>query len=252
MDYAPGGSLADRLRAGPVSILDAVQLTLDAGAGLEALHDLGAVHRNVKPSNIVIDAKGRALIADCGLAQLPGDTSIVPAHHPGTPEYMSPEQETTIAYLSPSSDVYSLGCVLFELLTGRRWRDAMARVNGARDLRADVPPLLDVALARMLRESPGRSQHDASDPRKRFATMGDTRRALTAALAGRRPQPQPRAWWEAILLNPAAAGFVAFILLMIAAAVWGPLRPTAPTPTPTATVTATVTPTVTATLTPRS
>jgi eukaryotic-like serine/threonine-protein kinase len=234
-------SLADRVRESHVPVKEAISLVSDAAAGLEALHDLGAIHRNIKPSNILIDADGRALITDLGLAQLSTSASASPVHHPGTPEYMSPEQETTVAHLSPSSDVYSLGCVLFELLTARRWCDVMARVDGASDLRPDVTPLLDAVLARMLRESPGRAKSDAKEPQKRFVAMGDVRAALANVLDGRRPAPQPRAWWEAVLLNPAAAAFVAFILLMVAAVVWGPLGPAAPTPTPTATVTMTAT-----------
>jgi serine/threonine protein kinase len=107
MEYAPGGSLARLVgERGPLPVEEAVRLTLEAAAGLEALHQLGTVHRDVKPSNILLDGQNHAKLADLGLAQLPGGPSrrsmagsLAPSH-PGTPEYMSPEQETTSGFLT--------------------------------------------------------------------------------------------------------------------------------------------------------
>jgi len=185
MEYAAGGSLAKRLKdTGPLPVADAVRLTLEAAAGLEALHGLGAVHRDVKPSNLLLDAGGHLKLADLGLAQLPGGLSqrsmagsLAPSH-PGTPEYMSPEQESTAGFLTASSDVYSLGCVLFELLTGRLWKQAMAEVEDVRELRPEVPDSVAAVLARMLREQPGRKKADTDDPNKRYVAMGIVRQAL--------------------------------------------------------------------------
>jgi serine/threonine-protein kinase len=210
MEYAAGGSLARRLRdTGLLPVPEAVRLTLEAAAGLEAMHGLGAVHRDVKPSNLLLDVGGHIKLADLGLAQLPGGLSqrsiagsIAPSH-PGTPEYMSPEQETTSAFLTASSDVYSLGCVLFELLTGRLWKQAMAKAEDVRELRSEVPEGVAAVLARMLREQPGRKKGDADDPAKRYVTMEGVRQALqggpalaapvkgSAAVAPARGVPQP-------------------------------------------------------------
>ena len=197
MEYAPGGSLPGQLREqGPLPVADAVRLTLEAAAGLEALHGLGAVHRDVKPSNILLDGQGHAKLADLGLAQLPGGPSrrsmagsLAPGH-PGTPEYMSPEQESTSGYLTPSSDVYSLGSVLFELLTGRLWKEAMTNVEDVRELRAEVPASVAAVLTRMLREEPGRRKGDADAAAKRYLTMGPVRQALQEASQSFQALPQ--------------------------------------------------------------
>ena len=198
MEYAAGGSLAGRLREqGTLPVAEAVRLTLEAAAGLEALHGLGAVHRDVKPSNLLLDAGGHIRLADLGLTQLPGGLSqrsmlgsqALP--HPGTPEYMSPEQETTSGFLTASSDVYSLGCVLFELLTGRLWKQAMADVEDVRELRPEVPAGVAAALARMLCQQPGQRKSDAADPAKRYVTMGGVRQALQEA---QRVEEQQARW----------------------------------------------------------
>jgi len=199
MECAGGGSLARLLKEhGPLPVEEAVRLTLEAAAGLEVLHKLGAVHRDVKPSNLLLDAGGHLKLADLGLAQLPGGLSqrslagsLAPSH-PGTPEYMSPEQEATSGFLTVSSDVYSLGCVLFELLTGRLWKQAMAEVEDVRDLRPKVPEGVAVVLARMLRDQPGRKKGDADDLSKRYLTMGAVRQVLQEA---QRVEEQ-RARWQ--------------------------------------------------------
>jgi eukaryotic-like serine/threonine-protein kinase len=111
MDCAAGGSLAKLLENGPLSIDEAVRFTSETAAGLQALHEFGIIHRDVKPSNLLLDGEGRVKVGDLGLAQVPKklrDRSGMDsraAAHPGTPEYMSPEQATTVGYLTPSSDV---------------------------------------------------------------------------------------------------------------------------------------------------
>ena len=163
MEYAEGGSLAEKINQArakdrPVPIAEAVQIALDIANGLSALHALDAVHRDLKPSNILFDRAGRAKVADVGLAQIPGGPSMrsqlsQAAPHPGTPGYMSPEQESISAYLTPASDVYALGLVLFEMLSGRVYHSQRPGTR-AGDLRPDVPRWLDDLLARMLARLP--------------------------------------------------------------------------------------------------
>jgi serine/threonine protein kinase len=102
LEYVPHGSLADVLKArGPLPPLEVTRLLLEAARGLDALQERGVVHRDVKPSNILVDAQGRAKIADLGLAQVPGNPlsqqrsllGSAAAPHPGTPWYRSPEHE---------------------------------------------------------------------------------------------------------------------------------------------------------------
>ena len=181
-EYAAGGSLAARLQAGSLFTAEAVRITRDAAAGLEALHAQRAVHGNVTPSSILLDAEGRAKIANLGWAQLPWGPAVPSASEAPLPEscapYRSPEQWDEATYLTPSSDVYGLGCVLFEMLTGRHWQETKKRGKSLRDLRPDISPQLTLVLDRMLREDLGRRPADASDPRKRYPTMGDVHEAL--------------------------------------------------------------------------
>ncbi len=163
MEYAPGGSLAERIAKAkhekiPFPIDEAVRIAIDIAIGLAELHNLDAVHRDLKPTNILFDDKGRAKVADFGLAQVPGGPSmrtrlgsLAPAH-PGTPGYMSPEQENTNKYLSSASDIYALGAILFELLTGRIYKNQPGtKVSSLRD---EVSTCLDDLIARSLTKVP--------------------------------------------------------------------------------------------------
>ena len=154
MEYASGGSLASLLKQGPLSLDDFLRLALGAAAGLGAIHEqLEIVHRDVKPSNILLGAQGRAKIGDLGLAQVEGGMSrrsmlgSEAAPHPGTPLYMSPEQEREYGYLQYPSDVYSLGCVMFEMLTGKAYKKQRPGTR-VRRLRKDAPEWVDDLVAR--------------------------------------------------------------------------------------------------------
>jgi len=164
MEYCPGGSLADRLAAAraqgrALSVDFVVSLAQDLVRGLAQLHQLDLVHRDIKPSNILFGGKDLGKVGDLGLVQTPGGLSqrsllgSLSPRHPGTPGYMSPEQETQTNYLRSTSDVYALGVVLFEALSGRNYNNLKpgARVSS---LRADVPSWLDELLAHMLLEDP--------------------------------------------------------------------------------------------------
>lgn len=120
MAYMPGGPLSHRIAAyrGGLPLTDVVHITAEVASALDYAHEQGIVHRDVKPSNVLLDERGHAYLSDFGIAQLAGDEleSILP---PGTYEYMAPElAESNTA--NPASDIYSLGVMLFEMLTGRR------------------------------------------------------------------------------------------------------------------------------------
>ena len=195
LEFAPGGSLAEVLRQrGPLPPLEVAGLLLDAACGLDALHELGVVHRDVKPSNILLDARGRAKIADLGLAEVRdsdlSQRSLLGSEagwHPGTPDYRSPEHEG-YASLMPTSDVYSLGCVAFELLTGKVWKWERRKVAGTRDLRPDIPRWLDALVTRMVQETPGVYAADADIPAKRYVDMRGVIAALEAGFAEEDPR----------------------------------------------------------------
>ncbi|HKE90535.1 MAG TPA: protein kinase [Gemmatimonadales bacterium] len=120
MELMPGGTLADALRAGPLSPTQAVDHVLDMLDGLEAAHASGIIHRDLKPSNIFLDAHGRVRIGDFGISKsLDSEVSLtVPGGFLGTPQYASPEQAGGEA-LDSRSDLYAAGAVLYELLAGQ-------------------------------------------------------------------------------------------------------------------------------------
>jgi serine/threonine-protein kinase len=182
--YIPGGSLGDQLkREGRLALSDALRITREVGTALDFAHRAGFVHRDVKPENILF-ADGHALLADFGIARAwagEGGSPVVTdaGIAVGTPEYMSPEQASGDQNLDARSDVYSLGCVLFETLTGEpphrgsSSRATMAkhlseRARRVRELRPEVPAAIDDAVARAL----------AADPAHRFASVADFVAAL--------------------------------------------------------------------------
>ena len=137
LEYVTGGTLAHHLRAdGPLPPEEALRLTADIARGLQAAHEHGLVHRDIKPANIFLAGDGRAQVGDFGIAQI-DDLSArteTTTSHPGTPLYMSPEQSRETGYLRPSSDQYSLGLTLYEMLTGAVYRklepaDAATRLD---------------------------------------------------------------------------------------------------------------------------
>ncbi len=172
MEYAEQGSLRQRMdrlkkEGRHFSVEEAVKIGIDIASGLSALHQKDVIHRDLKPSNILFDADGRAKVADLGLAQVPGGASMrsqlsIPKPHPGTPAYMSPEQETAGSYLRPSSDIYSLGLILFEMLTGRGYKSLRPGTR-LKSLAEDVPEWMDDVLARMLSENPRDRQWDGAE-----------------------------------------------------------------------------------------
>src|SRR5688572_8372768 len=128
--FVAGGSLRDRLhRENKLPLQDAMRITEEVGAGLDFAHRAGIVHRDVKPENILF-ADGHALLADFGIARAfdmepdrsgnpsGSESYTAPGIAVGTPAYMSPEQVAGEINLDARTDVYSLGCVLYEMLAG--------------------------------------------------------------------------------------------------------------------------------------
>ena len=125
MDYADGGSLADKIRkCGPMKIKDAVTVASQIATALEIAHNAGVIHRDIKPDNILFDSAGHAKLADLGTAKFSGfdgETTVTKTGMIiGTPAYMAPEQMMDSHGVDVRADIYSLGIVLYEMLTGVR------------------------------------------------------------------------------------------------------------------------------------
>jgi serine/threonine protein kinase len=163
MEYASGGSLRERMdekkKNGTLfTVEETVKTGIEIAEGLAILHAKDIVHRDLKPSNILFDADGHAKVADLGLAQVPGGASMrsqlsIVKPHPGTPAYMSPEQEVAGSYLRPASDIYSLGLILFEMLTGRGYKSLRPGTR-LKSLSPDSPDWLDDLLLQMFSDNP--------------------------------------------------------------------------------------------------
>jgi serine/threonine protein kinase len=123
MEYVDGEDLASLLRRiGQLAQSKALDIARQLCAGLAAAHDHGVLHRDLKPGNIMLDGRGRVRIADFGLAAL-GESLDAEELRAGTPAYMAPEQLAG-SEVTPRSDIYSLGLVLYEIFTGKRPFDA--------------------------------------------------------------------------------------------------------------------------------
>ncbi len=183
--YIAGGSLRDRLEHdGRLPIRDALRIAREVGSALDYAHRNGVVHRDVKPANILF-ADGLALLADFGVAHAcppPGTDALTAGGVVlGTPAYMSPEQASGETDVGSQSDVYSLACVVFEMLTGEPpFQSDTARATMAkhvtelprllRTLRPDARVTIERAVATAL----------AKDPAHRFASVADFVTALEA------------------------------------------------------------------------
>ena len=168
MELLPGGSLEDRLgREGPLPVDDLVRALRDASLGLAYADELGLVHRDIKPDNLMPDAQGTLKICDLGLAtdlDQEGEGKIL-----GTPHFLSPEQAKNQA-VGHRSDIYSLGCSAYRLLTGKNpfpkatVRDILrAHVNeeapSVRAERSDCPDAVDALIRRMMAKDPAERPH---------------------------------------------------------------------------------------------
>ncbi len=204
MEFVPGATLADRLAGGPLSVDEGLSLARQIAEALEAAHEKGVIHRDLKPGNVKITPEGKVKLLDFGLAKVIGvdsDASADTVTHDatreglilGTPYYMSPEQVRGQA-LDRRTDIWSFGCVLFEALSGQRafpgqtgpdiFAAILEREPNWELLPPETPPAILGLLERCFRKDPGRRLRDIGDARLELADATDpapTPRALAIA-----------------------------------------------------------------------
>jgi serine/threonine protein kinase len=183
--FIGGGTLAARLHRGPWPIAEAVPILAELAAALDYAHAEGIVHRDVKPSNVLFTERGRLVLSDFGVAQMLESTTYLhdAGRIIGTPMYMSPEQADG-QRATATSDLYSLGVVAYQMLTGRppfmaETPLAMLRAHldkplpPPREVNPSIPEAVEAALFKVM----------AKDPADRFATGKEFVAALRVPLA---------------------------------------------------------------------
>ena len=188
MELVPGMSLAQRIKKGSLPVEEALKVCCDIARALEAAHDKGVIHRDLKPANAQITPNGEVKVLDFGLAKAfgavvsPAEASqqatmtVGTAEHTivGTVPYMSPEQASA-KELDKRTDIWSFGCILYELLTGQRafTGDTVSSTIVAihsqdpnwERLPVETPPGIHRLLHRCLEKEPDRRLHDIADAR---------------------------------------------------------------------------------------
>jgi hypothetical protein len=219
MEFVDGEDLASLMRRiGRLPADKALEIARQVCAGLAAAHEHGIIHRDLKPANIMLDGRGRARITDFGLAGLSAEIQGDEARA-GTPAYMSPEQFSG-GELTPKSDVYSLGLVMYEIFTGKRPFDAgtfeeMARLREKSAPTApsvhlkEIDPLIERVMLRCLEKSPEKRPSSAlqvaaalpgGDPLAAALAAGETPSPQMVAAAGEKEGLRPAMAWGGLLL----------------------------------------------------
>jgi len=208
MAFVSGGSLGERIARGPMPLAEVEIVLRQVASALDYAHRQGVIHRDVKPGNILLDGEGHALLADFGLVRIAeADTNLTASGGIlGTPAYMSPEQGQGMA-VAPSIDVYALGVVVYEMISGKQPYTAETAMqivikhitDPIPDIRAAVdglPASLQDVIERALWK----------DPEQRYPTATEFARDFTRAIHSDDSYPRVEAGMDR-LSNTTVGGF---------------------------------------------
>lgn len=289
MRHMPGGSLTNRLAQGPLTIEETVTIVERIGPALDYAHSRGVIHRDIKPGNILFDQWGMAYLGDFGIAHLEETgATLTGSLRVGTPAYMSPEQVDGTRELDGRSDIYALGIIVYEALSGSRPYDAetpsslalkhiIEPVPRILESNAALPPETDNIIAKAMakqREDRYESGEELAKDLRNLAAgqpvlamarlqpqPGEPKVTQTGEMAATRPLSQPTAkrgltpWIIALLVVAcllcvgSAGAYALFANNGLGGLFGGDTETASPTTTDQPTTTATGTPTGTATAT---
>jgi serine/threonine-protein kinase len=236
LEYVPGGTLAAHLARTAQPPRWAAEMTRTLALAVEAAHQASIVHRDLKPANVLLTRDGKPKVTDFGLVKYLDDASGFRSEGiMGTPNYMAPEQAAGEKEVGPATDVYALGAILYEMLTGSPpFKGATAQETLAlvctqdpvpvRQLQPKVPPDLEAIVHKCLHKDPG----------KRYASAQELADRLQLFLAGEPIPERPRNWlnkvarfvWKRPLLS-SAVGLLA-VAVVTALLLWHYLDPELP------------------------
>lgn len=225
MEYVDGLNLRDLLRDGKMEAYQALAIVPPICEALQYAHEKGVVHRDIKPENLLLDREGRIKIADFGIASLVG----VDGEKSGTPPYMAPEQKE--GSVDRRADIYALGVVLFEMLTGERPdMDLSAPSSRVRGVQLDIR--IDEMVLRALDKEPEKRYQTAGEFRTAVETIAESNLSQAppstkAALPPEIPKkPKSYRWVWALLILMLVVIPVVLLLLMIAVYFFSYSKPT--------------------------
>lgn len=198
MRFMKGGTLHDRIKSGPISLPDSISIFKRVGSALDKAHSRGIVHRDMKPGNILFDEDNEAYLSDFGIVKMDDETGIKTqtGHTLGTPQYMSPEQLDGKP-LDGRSDIYSMGIILYEMLSGEKPFDDPSYaqiivmhltlpVPDILEKMPDLPKDVDAVIKKAM----------AKDPDNRYSSAGEMVEAMRLAQIEKRvyqmPKPMPK------------------------------------------------------------
>jgi serine/threonine protein kinase/predicted Zn-dependent protease len=200
LEMLEGGTLAERLAEGPMKVRQAAELSLRLARGVDAVHRVGIIHRDLKPANVLFDTDDTPKISDFGLAKRleVEEGPTVSGQIMGTPSYMAPEQAQGLTHqIGPATDIYALGSILYEMLTGRPpfkgptmmetlFQVVYEDVVSPSRFQSKVPRDLETICLKCL----------AKEPSRRYATAAALADDLGRFLAGETILARPTPAWE--------------------------------------------------------
>jgi serine/threonine protein kinase/Tfp pilus assembly protein PilF len=227
LELCEGGSLADKLRAGPLTPKTAAQMVEGVARAVQAAHEAGIVHRDLKPGNVLLAGDGSSRVTDFGLAkrtQTGGHTQTGAVL--GTPSYMAPEQAEGKKGVGPAADVWALGAILYECLSGRPPFKAATAIDtimqvisdepvSLKQLNKTVPMDLETICHKCLQKEPGRRYTSAAD------LADDLGRFAESKPIAARPVGKGERAWRWCRRHPAISGTSAAAVLFLVTGIIG-------------------------------